>query len=253
LAELGAVLGVAQSQASRLDTGARGFGADEVRRLGEWYGLGEGERQRLVALAEDARRRAWWQKVDLPDSYRTLIGFEQAAERISEFCNAVVPGILQTRRYAAAIESLYGGDEEKAAQRTDVRMRRQAVLDRVEPPEMFAIIDEAVLARAAGSPDVMREQLEYLLELSRRPRLTIQVIAFEAGMYPTPGPQFILLDMGARLPAVYYSEDQFGSRDASDDAAVGQGRLRWQAVQRVALDPVRSAELVESYWRTTSP
>lgn len=248
LGELSKLLGVAQSQASRLDTGARGYRAEDVRRLSDWYGLAEGERRRLVALAEDARRRAWWQQVDLQDSYRTLIGFEQAAESILEFCNCVVPGLLQTRRYAAAAVQSGAMDLLDVDGVVEVRMRRQAILARALPPQLSVVFDEAVLARGAGGPDVMREQFEHLLDFARRPKVTVQVVAFAAGIYPAGATaQFMLLDMGSRLPPVYYAENQLGRSDSSAENDIRQVREVWDRLQATALTPVESMDLIADY------
>jgi transcriptional regulator with XRE-family HTH domain len=245
--ELSDLLGVAQSQASRLDTGARGYRTGDVQRLCHWYGLGEGERRRLLALAEDARRRAWWQQVDLHDAYRTLIGFEQAAEVICEFCNAVVPGLLQTERYARAAMQIGETRHFSIDDAVGVRMRRQLILDRPRPPELAVVIDESVLARGAGGREVMLEQLTHLIELARRPRLTIQVIGFEADVYPVAASQFILLDMGSKVPALYYSENQLSRSDSSSEDDIRQGRHVWKLLQRKALSPVNSVQRIVKY------
>lgn len=247
LAELGELLGVAQSQASRLDTGARGFRVEDIRRLCDWYGLAAGERRRLLALADEARRRAWWQQYDLDDSYRTLIGFEQAAQSINEFCNVVVPGLLQTRQYARASAELAEIRNFKVAEAVDVRLRRQEVLNRPVPPEVSVVIDEVVLARGAGGSDVMKEQLQHLLNFGERPQSTLRVISFEAGMYPVAASQFIMLRMKAPLPDLYYSEDQVKRNDSSDEDIIGQTRVVWRRMEQIALSPVRSAELIARY------
>jgi transcriptional regulator with XRE-family HTH domain len=246
LAQLAVHLGVAQSQASRLDNGVRGYRRSDVERLSDWYGLTEGERSRLLALAEEARRRAWWQQKDLDDAYRTLIGLEQAADSISEYCYSVVPGLLQTDRYARVIGEMaeLRPDEVEAA--VEVRMRRQQILDRSDPPELAVIIDEAALARGPER-NIMVEQLQKLVDCTRRPRTTIQVIDFGAGLYPTGVTQFILLEMGSPLPAVYYSEDQFHRSDTTDEDIVRRARQLWKVLQSKALDPLRSARRIAHY------
>jgi hypothetical protein len=93
-------LNVALSQASRLDTGARGFRLPDVERLCQAYGLSPMRTEELLAHASETQKRAWWQETDLLDSYRTLIGLERAATEIAEFCSTVVPGLLQTEGYA---------------------------------------------------------------------------------------------------------------------------------------------------------
>jgi transcriptional regulator with XRE-family HTH domain len=248
LSELGELLRVTQGQASRLDTGARGFRRGDVEQLCEWYGLGAGERGRLLAVAEEARRRAWWQQYDLDDSYRTLIGFEQAADSINEFGSLAVPGLVQTERYAtAAIEASHVRSI-RVDEVVGVRLRRQEVLSRPDPPMLSIVIDESVLARVAGGPAVMRQQLQHLLDLIDRPKVIIQVIGFEMGLYTAAPVQFILLDMGSRqLPPVYYHEDQFGGDDTSDDMETGQARSVWSRLQAEALDPARSASRIAWY------
>jgi transcriptional regulator with XRE-family HTH domain len=250
LVELGSLLGVAQSQASRLDSGARGFGAEQVLRLCTWYGLADGERGRLLALAAEARRRAWWQQVALDESsesYRNLIGFEQVAGSILEFCSTVVPGLLQIEEYAFAVAEIGEIRPAESSQAVRVRMRRQEILRRRVPPELSVLIDEAVLARGAGGPVVMRKQLQYLLDATARPRTTVRVIGFEAGMYPAGVAQFILLGMPSHLQDIYYTEDQFRRSDSSDDADLGKARHLWSLLESIALNPVKSIERIERY------
>jgi hypothetical protein len=249
LAELGAQLGVVQSQASRLDKGARGFRVEDVRRLCDWYGLVGGEADRLLALADEARRRTWWQQVEVPDSYRSLIGFEQVAETISEFCNSVVPGLLQTKRYAAAAARVVGASEERIEQAATIRMRRQAILVRPQPPILSVVVDEAVLARGAGGVDVMLEQLHHLSAMAQRPGVTIQVLEFAAGIYPPAPPQFILLQLGSRLPDFFYSEDGLTCFDSSDEDDLQRVISQWRSLQARAISPARSIELISDYCR----
>jgi transcriptional regulator with XRE-family HTH domain len=253
LRELGELLHVTQGQASRLDSGARGFHPQDVERLCELYGVGRGERRRLLAVAEEARRRAWWQQYDLSESYRTLIGLERAAESISEFCSSVVPGLLQTRRYAEALGKVAEVSPVAVVKAVDVRMRRQAILDRSDAPYLSVLIDEVVLARGAGSGEVMWEQFQKLLSVVERPRVSVRVIAFEAGMYGGTASQFILLRMGSSLPDVYYSEDQVKAEESSDEEVLRRTRLIWGRMEQIALDPVRSAQLIASYRDRVAP
>jgi transcriptional regulator with XRE-family HTH domain len=249
LTQLAEKLVVTQGQASRLDSGARGFRPEDVEVLCDWYGLGRGERERLLEIAEEARRRAWWQQYDLDDSYRTLIGFEQAAVLICEFCNTVVPGLLQAEDYAMAAAEVgkIGNKPFVTRDAVAVRMRRQEILRRPDPPELSVLIDEAVLARGVGGSAVMRRQLDQLVEAAQRPRMEIRVIGFEAGMYPTAPSQFILLDVGSRLPPVYYSEDQLRPSDSSADKDIQRTRWLWDVLQSRALSPADSIRRIVRY------
>jgi transcriptional regulator with XRE-family HTH domain len=248
-------LGVSVPQASRLDTGARGYRVQDVDRLSVWYDLAKPERDRLLVLADEGRRRAWWQQVDLPSSYRTLIGMERAALSINEFCSTVIPGLLQTRAYAEAaiMDTQVGIQPTEAKQAADVRIRRQDVIDRPDPPELSMVLDETALARGAGGPSVMRPQLQRLLELSSRPEVTIQVIGFESNLYPTGAGQFMLLRMPKGLPDVYYAEGQLGATDTSADIQLRQGWRLWQTLQAIAMSPRLSAERIAQYRDRLSP
>lgn len=249
LPDLAKALGVALSQASRLDTGARGFQLVDVETLCDWYEIGSAEQDRLMALAEESRRRAWWQQVVLEDSYRTLIGMERAAVTINEYCSTVIPGLLQTSGYAnaAVASSAVGERASDVDQAVDVRMHRQDILERSDPPELSVVLDEAALARGAGGPSVMRGQLEHLLEMAKRPEITIQVIGFDAGMYPIGAGQFILLRMGRGVPDVYYSESQLGPSDSSDLDQLKTGWRLWNTLQGAAMSAQLSAERIEQY------
>ena len=242
-------LGVALSQASRLDTGARGYKLEDVRKLASWYGLDEATENSLLALADESRRRAWWQQVDLPDSYRTLIGMEQAATTINEYCSSVIPGLLQTREFAEAAVRASAVDvsEERVRLAVDVRLRRQKILDRDSPPNLRVVLDEAALARTTGGPNVMRAQLQHLLNMSDRRSVRIQVISFDYGIHPGSDKQMILLEMSESLPDIAYSDQSSGPDDTTDEVTVTRYRRIWDELTSVALNPRASQQLVAVY------
>jgi len=245
--QLAAILEVDRSQASRLYTGARGFQVEDVLALCRWYGLDAAEQARLVALAEEARKRGWWQQYDLAPSLRTLIGMEQAAVSISEYAGSVIPGLLQTREYAEAAAAVaYGAIDvppQRVADAVKVRMRRQQILARARPPELWVVIDEAVLARVGGGVAVMRNQLEHLHAKANTPGITVQVVGFDYGLYPG-GFHSILLQMAEGLPDVIYNEALAEPDDTSDTAALRAARKRWDRLRALALSPRESAELI---------
>ena len=243
-------LGVAVSQASRLDTGARGYGVEDVRSLASWYGLSETEQASLLALAEESRKRAWWQQVDLPNSYRTLIGMEQAAMSINEYTSSVIPGLLQTRDYAQAMIRASELDvrPDRVEQAVAVRMRRQQILGRERAPRLWVVMDEAALARVTGGLGVMRAQLEYLHDAATHPGITIQVIGFEYGAHPGGESHVVLLSMPGELPDVFYSDNSLARPDdSSDQRRLMQARRLWEVLKAIALDPRSSSERIASY------
>jgi len=250
LEDLAKFLRVALPQASRLDTGARGVPVGQVKRLADWYGLSESERGELLELVAESRRRAWWQQVELQDSYRTLIGMEQAAESVDEYCSSVVPGLLQTYDYARAVaaSSYLEPKQHQVDQAVEVRLRRQEILNRVRPPDLWVIIDESALARTTGGVDVMRAQLLHLEEMADRPRVTVQVVGFESGTHlGSMNNHFILLRMRGDIPDVLYSEAHGEPYDTSAEESISYYRRIWDMMRAVALAPDRSRARITSY------
>ena len=258
LEDLARFLRVALPQASRLDTGARGFPSRQVAQLADWYGVADGGRAELLDLAAESRKRAWWQQIDLPDSYRTLIGMEQAATSIKEYGNWVVPGLLQTADYAraSATGSVFDIDPapEAVEQAAQLRTRRQQVLYRPKPPLLRVVIDEAVLARTVGGQWVMAAQLGHLEEMSERSNVSIRVIDFRAGAYPGGSRgHYILLKLGPDLPDLLYREGLGAPGDTSDPVIVDNYWEAWRRVSIKALDEFASRELIRRYRSTLDP
>ncbi len=256
LPDLAQYLGVTEAQASRLDRGVRGMRPDDVRRLAAWFGLPDAERDRLLALAAESRKRAWWQQVEVPDeAYRTLIGMEQAAEFIGEYGSGVVPGLLQTPAYARASTS--GSDPRLTDEQIDtvvsVRMRRQEILRRARPPRLRVILDEAVLARVTGRREAMRDQLRHLAAVADRTAVTLQVIGFEYGTHPGVNSQFIMIDAGHGLPDLVYVEGLRGRAEFTSAAETQRYREAWDTLAAIALDPRRSRERIEEYLERLAP
>lgn len=249
LDELAGYLGVAASQASRLDTGARGYRVEDVEKLSTWYDLAEADRKRLLALAEESRRRSWWQQVEVAPAYRTLIGMELAAVSINEYCGSVMPGLLQTRDYAEAAAAAGAIDvqPEKIHSAAAVRMRRQEVLERDPPPQLWVVMDEAALARVAGGREIMLTQLQHLHSIAMRPNITVQVIGFEYGLHPGLTGHFILLGMDGSLPDVVYKEDQLESSDSSLEENLRFTRRLWDSLRALALSPRDSLDRIMQY------
>ena len=115
-----------------------------------------------------------------------FIEFEAAASISRNFEPLLVPGLLQTEDYARAIFRQFSGDvtAERIDAQVEVRMRRQELLDRADPPLLFFILDEAVIRRLIGGKDVMRRQLRRLTEMAARPHVTVEVVPFSAAFTP---------------------------------------------------------------------
>ncbi len=188
---------VSQSKISRLENGRRSISQRDVRDL---CGVYEVEDQRIVdslmQMAKDSRQQGWWHAFgDVP--YSVYIGLETDAASLRVYDPQVVPGLLQTRQYA---ETLISGALPETApteieKRVQVRMRRQERISADENPlRLWTVMDEAALRRIVGGKSLMRDQLEHLVEQSRMPHVTVQVIPFDMGAHPGLNGQYAILE-----------------------------------------------------------
>jgi transcriptional regulator with XRE-family HTH domain len=251
VADVAAELGWSQSKLSRIETATIGISGADLERLLAEYGVADKERSRLLALRVQARQRAWWEAYGdiLPDAYETLIGFEAEASLISTYEVQVVPGLLQTDEYANAVTQADGiyDDPEVLGQRVAVRMARQSVLTRDPPPRLWVILDEAVLRRPIGGPDVLHRQLLRLAEASERPTVTIQVLPFEAGAHRALAGSFVVLEFpGDSDQPLVYSEGMTGGVFRSRPEEVRSYLNSFKSLCAAALGPEESARFISA-------
>jgi transcriptional regulator with XRE-family HTH domain len=212
LEDAGNVIRASHSKMSRLELGRVGFKDRDICDLLTHYGVtDEQERDALRALARKASSQGWWHDYSeiLPTWFEAYVGLEEAATRIRAYEIQFVPGLLQTEEYARAVTLLghSSARPEEIELRVKLRMARQALLRGPRAPQLWAVIDEAVLRRPVGGPEVMRAQLEHLIECAALPNVTIQVIPFQAGGHAAAGGPFSILRFAeADLPDVVYLE-----------------------------------------------
>ncbi|MFV2100946.1 helix-turn-helix domain-containing protein [Micromonospora sp. LOL_024] len=225
-----------ESKISRMELGRVGFKERDVADLLTLYGVtAEQERTALLKLAREANNPGWWHRYGdvLPSWFQSYLGLEAAAALIRSYEVQFVPGLLQTREYARAVVLLGHGGAGAAEidRRVDLRMRRQDLLHRPHPPRLWVVVDEAALRRPIGGPQVMRGQLDALLETTRTPNVRLQVIPFAAGGHAAAGGAFTILRFGDQdLPDIVYIEQltsalYLDKREDLDFYAVAMERL----------------------------
>ncbi|WP_405994807.1 helix-turn-helix domain-containing protein [Streptomyces sp. NBC_00986] len=192
--EAARLVGWHQSKVSRIETGASGVKAPDVRLLLDAYQVGDPQlRDMLLVLAgsdDGGGRHHWWHAYRgvLPPAYRDFISLESQASTLRTLETSVVPGLLQTPEYARAVtRAAVGGLDNDGPERLDalvqVRLARQDVL-RADPPlALSVVLDEAVLRREVGGPGVMARQLDRLVEAAELPQVRLQVLPFAAGAH----------------------------------------------------------------------
>jgi transcriptional regulator with XRE-family HTH domain len=207
----GYTIRASESKISRMETGRVGFKPRDIADLLTLYEVGDAEREVLTALAQEANSPGWWHPYGdlLATWFQYYLDLEAAATLIRCYEVQFVPGLLQTEEYARAVIRLGYGDEDpvEVDRRVRVRMVRKQLLDRPEPPRLWAVVDEAVLRRPIGGPGVMRRQVEALRQACTHPAVWLQVLPFRAGGHAAAGGAFTILRFAeAELTDVVYLE-----------------------------------------------
>jgi transcriptional regulator with XRE-family HTH domain len=201
-----------ESKISRMELGRVSFKERDVVDLLAMYGVEEApERDALVTLAREANAAGWWhQYADvLPDWFQTYVGLEEAASVLRVYEVQFVPGLLQTASYARAVmaRGQPGAPAEEIERRVSMRITRQELLTKQGGPRLWAVVDEAALRQPIGGPEVFRSQLEHLIEVTKDPRITLQVTPFLTGGPIAEAGAFTIMRFPEEdLPDVVYLE-----------------------------------------------
>lgn len=235
---------------SRLELGRTSFKERDIRDLLTLYGVDDPEeRESFLELARKANEPGWWHRYGdlLPPWFSTYLGLEQAASKIRTYESHLVPGLLQTPDYARAVVTL-GYEDSDTDRRVAFRQRRQEILHRADPPVIWAVLDEAALHRPVGGRDVHRAQMEHLLDLTRLPNVTIQVVPFSAGEHAAAGSSFTILRFAeTELPDIVYLEQLTSALylDRREDLALYLSVMDRLSVQ--AAPPEESRRIIADY------
>lgn len=247
-----------ESKISRMELGRVSFKERDVADLLTLYGVvDDADRAALLTLARQASSPGWWHAYGdlLPTWFQSFPGLETAAAVIRTYEVQFIPGLLQTPDYARAVIRLgYDrADETEIERRVQLRLKRQEVLGRqLNPPRLWAVVDEAALRRAIGGPGVMRAQIEHLIAACERPNVQIQIIPFHVGGHAGAGGAFTILRFPEPdLPDVVYIEQlasalYLDKRDDVDNYVAVMERLCVQA-----LPPAETPEVLRKMLHDT--
>jgi len=239
---------------SRLETGARRPNLRDVRDLCQLYGVDEFTSAELMNLTREARKQEWWtQFSDLNlDPY---LGLEQDATAITSYTNYYIPALLQTEQYTRVIINAIAPkmDPDVYKERVAVRMQRQErVLDKENRPRYRVLIDESVLQRRVGGPQVMAAQLHKVLQAEQASKVTVQVIPFDVGAHAAQDSNFILFEFGEspELGPVVFVESLTGNHYLEKPDQIARYREALEYLRDSALSPRDSIQLVTEMQKT---
>ncbi|GAB3811544.1 helix-turn-helix transcriptional regulator [Micromonospora zhanjiangensis] len=241
--------GISMSHLSRVERAHVGVRLPVVKVLLSTYGADAETVTYLIAVAREASQRGWWHQYvgSIPEQYATYIGFEAEASQVWSFDASTMPGLLQTEAYARAM--FQGGaarfPEQEISRRVEVRLQRQAILAGADAPNLWIVMDEAVIRRQVGGPDTLRDQLDRIVEIAAQPHIDIQVLPFAVGAHPgTPGSFIVLSYTEPADPPVVYIETMAGDLYPERQDDITGAILAFDRLRAMALSPEDSIGLI---------
>lgn len=240
-----------QSKVSRIENGRTQVSARDLRSLLTLYGVEADRHERYLELSKGARLKGWWDEYAdaIPRDYANYIELETEASSLLIYTPQIVTGILQTEDYARHViqSALLISPPGEVNRRIKVRMERQERFVRDRPRSLSVVLDEAALRREVGGPQVMRAQLNRLLELGEEDNVTLRVLPFDAGEHPATAGEFTIL----RFPDeedtdVVHVEAMTSSLYVEQEAEVFRYTLAFNQLCASALPPEESSDFMAS-------
>jgi len=247
------------SKISRIETGHSGVTPRDVRKLLDIYEVVGPEGDELVQIARDARQKGWWHPYSRVLT-SAFVGLEAEASAIQAYEQQVVPGLLQTAEYARAMMRAARPDidDDEVERRVHVRMRRQSLLGKEHPVDLWAVLDEAVLSRPVGGDAVMRAQLAALVEAADCPNVTLQVLPFDVGAHAGMDGTFTILSFpNPADPPVVFAENATGGLFIEKSEELRKYEAIFEHIRATALPPEESVSFIselarEPLWKSRS-
>ncbi|MBO0839646.1 MAG: helix-turn-helix domain-containing protein [Sciscionella sp.] len=245
--EVGEKLECSASKVSRLETGQVGVNPRDARDLLRLYGVDDDQLEALVVLAREARKKGWWHAYNEVFT-GAFVGLESEAATLRAFQALLVPGLLQTEDYTRAVIKAVRPDatDGEVERRVAARAKRQKLLVERDPPQYWAVLDEAVLWRTIGGVDVHREQLRHICALAALPHVTVQVVPFNVGAHSGLEGPFLILGFPDPIdPDVAYVENTNSGIYLEQPEDVNRYTLLFDHLRAAALRPEDSIAMVE--------
>ncbi|MER5603044.1 helix-turn-helix transcriptional regulator [Streptomyces sp. NPDC002265] len=239
-----------ESKISRMELGRVSFKTRDVEDLLTLYGItDEVERTSLVALAREANVAGWWHSYSdvLPSWFPTYVGLEGAASAIRAYEVQFVHGLLQTEAYARAVvrRGMKGASEADVERRVTLRLERQKYLFSENAPDFHIVLDEAALRRPYGDREVMRDQLQHLIEISERSNVRLQIMPFGLGGHSGESGAFTILSFPeSDLSDVVYLEQLTSALYLDKREDVAQYEHALKELQQDSPGPDESRDLL---------
>jgi transcriptional regulator with XRE-family HTH domain len=244
------------SKIIRIESGSVGISTNDLRALLRLYGVSDPARlEDLVELARTSRQPSWWGKYrdGISSKYLQFIEYEEAASIIRVYEPLILPGLLQTEAYARAVIQELGSSsdisEDTAEARVAARIARQELLGQENAPRLAFVIDEAAIRRLTGQRELRQSQTARLIEMARRPNVTIEIVPFSAGLHRGMVESFIILEFpdpeDSDILFLESSRDLIFSQDEAGE--IGGYREVFEHLRSISLGPEGSLAFLTNF------
>ncbi|WP_030906149.1 helix-turn-helix domain-containing protein [Streptomyces sp. NRRL F-5126] len=219
------------------------------------YGVDAAGVQSFLDITEEANKPGWWQHFHdvLPGWFSGYVSLEEAAKTIRTYEPHFVPGVLQTEEYTREIlrtGAIGRLDPDRVERHVALRGRRQALLTRKDAPTYWAVIDETVLLRPVGTPELMRDQIGRLLEMAELPNVTLQMAELSAGHHPGTYTSFVLFRFEApEVPDIVYVEYLTGALYLDDVTEVAEHKEAMDRMVAHAESASRTKQILSDLYK----
>lgn len=234
------------STISRIEAALSAPAPRTIRDIAMVYGVEGDQLKALMQLAREARQKGWWHSYS-DMQLGSYIGLETEAASIRVFETSLVPGLLQTPEYTRAVILAVRPNvgTEEVERTVELRTTRQALLTDDDPPEFWAVLDEAVIRRHVGSPAMMRQQLVHIAQLGKLPHVTVQVVPFEAEAHAGMDGAFTILGYPEPAdPDVVYLENAISGLYPEKPEEIRHYTMLFDHLRAAALKPDKSLALI---------
>ncbi|WP_338598281.1 helix-turn-helix transcriptional regulator [Saccharopolyspora sp. SCSIO 74807] len=247
-AEAAAVVGGTAPKISKIESGKQGVTTAEVEKLAELYKAPAKRRKYLIGLASQLPKRSprrTTYRDAVPDWFQRFHALEYAATDMRIYEVEIVTGLLQTEAYArSTIEAWEPAADPRLIERqVQTRMDRQEVLTRRQKPlNLQVVLSEAALRRVQGNSDIMREQLDSLIEASHRPNVELRVLPFAVPNRIAVASAVFLLRLKEQQLSAVYLEDVLGASYLDDPEEFTRYNVVFERLRSASLPEEESRE-----------
>lgn len=220
----------------------------DLQVLLDLYRASDEVRAVLEELRQGGSKRGWWATYKLPTWLQHYVGMEADATSIRVFELELITALLQTRRYAQRVHEVSGHvvAPDAVERLVDARLRRQAILEQPDPPQLSVILSESAILRARQEGEIGIEQLEHLVTMAKMPHVSIRILPLKAGLHPAMSGSFHLLDFDPEVSIpVAYQEYAVGGHLIDDQDVVKTLSHLFDMLSSVAFEGKESLALMK--------